>query len=910
ATFALDADRTRALAALAARSGVTAGALLQAAWAVLLARLCDADDVVFGLVTSGREADLGPTADVERLVAVCIRTVPVRVRLDDAPAGAAETLPALARRIQADAARRLSHETLPLADIQTLADPGAGLFDHLLLFETYPTAMEDHGLRLDGVRGTEQLPYGLGLAVLPGAELGFRFSYDRRRFPEAFMADLRGRWLAVLDAVLAHPDAPARACADLPEAQARRLTARAAAARRPWDDARPLPLLFAERARRDPERIALTWEGPDGPVDISYGRLAARVAQLAEALRALLAGDAGPGAPVAVCLERGPDLPAALLAAQAVGAPYVPLDPVYPADRLAAILESSGAAVLVAQAATADAPGAEAAGRVRLLRVDERPWPPEGEARTLDMEGDARTLDLKTLDLKAAPGPDDLAYVIYTSGSTGAPKGVEVTHRGLTNFLRSMAETPGLGPDDVLVAVTTVCFDIAGLELFLPLIRGARVVLAGREDAADAGRLAALLDRHRATVLQATPTTWAMLTERGWGGRPELKALVGGEALPAPLAAALTERCAEVWNLYGPTETTIWSTLARVERAGAAGSAPAVGIGKPIANTSAWVLGRNLELLPDGAVGELCLGGDGLARGYRGRPDLTAERFVTLPFPPFERVYRTGDLAAWNPAGGLDYLGRSDFQVKVRGFRIEPGEVEDRLTAAPGVSRAVVMAGDWRGAGPELAAWLAGPDGATAMPDDAALRALLLRELPYYMVPACFVRLDELPLTPNGKIDRKRLPAPEAPARPAPGAPGPAPADDLEARLCACFAQALDLPRADPGTHFFAHGGDSLRALRLCAAVEAACGRRCPAGELFRAPTPAELAQRLRTAGTADTAQPFGPGPEPEPGYGQAEAAQDLTHDPAHDPTYDPAHDLATDLTEDEMALLRRLAED
>jgi amino acid adenylation domain-containing protein len=806
-SFSLGRQASQSLREVAASLAVTQSALIQAAWGLLLARHCDLRDVVFGVVTSGREAEL---EGMERLVGVFIHTLPVRVRLDDPE----ETVASLARRLHGQAARRLPHETLHLADIQALTPLGKDLFDHLLLFESYPSQVSDSDLRLGQVSGFEQLPYDLGLAILPGPEITFRFSFNEAVYSSAFVEGLGRRWLALLGAVLEAPHSAALSLPALPADEARHLTRWARITRREWPDPRPLPFLFAERAALEPKLIALVTTGPDGPRQVSYGELAARVGQLAEWLAAQ---GAGPNEPVAVCLGRGPDLPAALLAVQAVGAAYVPLDPLYPPERLAYILKDSGARLLLAETATAGVLGQATPPGLRTLLLDQTPWGPHAPWPPL-------------------PGPDDLAYIIYTSGSTGQPKGVEVTHKGLTNFLWSMAREPGLTRDDTLLAVTTVCFDIAGLELFLPLILGARIVLASREEAADAQRLMALLEQHQVSVLQATPTTWSMLVETGWPGRPGLKALVGGEALSPRLAEDMLSRCQEVWNLYGPTETTIWSTVRRV--LAAEQGPPLVTIGTPLANTTAYVLGRDLTLLPEGVVGELCLGGHGLARGYRNLPELTAQRFVNLPFAPFERIYRTGDLAAWTEQGELTYLGRSDFQVKVRGFRIELGEVENRLTAMTGVSQAVVQAGDYRGAGTELAAWIIASPELT----DHDIRQRLLRNLPDYMVPGLFVRLAQMPLTPNSKIDRKSLPNPLSEDPPvatsgqALAQPGMASREALDL-MTGIWRDILRLGDLNPGDNFFHRGGHSLLAMRLVAAIERSTGIRLPLRAVFDHPT-------------------------------------------------------------------------
>ncbi|MEV1179140.1 amino acid adenylation domain-containing protein, partial [Nonomuraea sp. NPDC049784] len=450
--------------------------------------------------------------------------------------------------------------------------------------------------------------------------------------------------------------------------------------------------------------------------------------------------------------------------------------------------------------------------------------------------------------LRAAPpaaptgqtDPGRLAYVLHTSGSTGLPKGVQVSHANLANFLVTMGERPGLEPGDALLAVTTLGFDIAGLELFLPLTRGARVVVASADTTRSPEALAAEIDRHGVTAMQATPATWQMLRDAGWAGSPRLRALCGGEALPASLARWLSDRTAGLWNLYGPTETTIWSTRHQVTD----GAAPT--LGRPIANTVTYVLDKHLEPAPVGVPGELFIGGAGVARGYGGRPDLTAERFIADPLGRSgTRLYRTGDRVRWRADGELEFLGRVDQQIKVRGFRIEPGEVEAALCAHPAVAAAVVVARD-DGAGRRLVGYLVPADVTAGLPEAGELRSFLRRSLPDYMVPGAYVELIAIPLTPNGKYDRAALPAPQAVT----GAFA-APASFTEERLAAIWAEVLGVTRVGTGDGFFELGGHSLLATRVISRVRAELGVEVPLTALFDHPTVAGLAAVVDVAKAA-----------------------------------------------------------
>jgi amino acid adenylation domain-containing protein len=451
-------------------------------------------------------------------------------------------------------------------------------------------------------------------------------------------------------------------------------------------------------------------------------------------------------------------------------------------------------------------------------------------------EGLAVPDTVRVLDLAALPNPPgevaddpaqaatarDTAYIIYTSGSTGQPKGVAVPHGALMNVLWSMRRCPGVTAADVMAAVTTISFDIAALELYLPLMAGARIELVPRPAAADGITLARVLASSGATLMQATPATWRMLVEAGWAGRKGFRALCGGETLSRDLADALLDRADELWNLYGPTETTIWSTIDRVARDGAA-----ISIGRPIANTQVHVLDRDGAPLPIGVAGEICIGGAGVAEGYRGRPGLTAERFIPDRFSgqPGARLYRTGDLGRWDAEGRLAHLGRLDRQVKIRGFRIELGEIEAILGAHQAVRQVVVLARDSR-----LVAYIVYREGEDLTAGD--VRRYLREVLPDFMIPSMVVALDALPLTPNGKLDRGALPDPfRATSRAVAGHDPPAPG--LEQAMADIWRSMLAVERVSADDNFFDLGGHSLLSLRVAQAFERRTGRRMDPRTLF-----------------------------------------------------------------------------
>jgi amino acid adenylation domain-containing protein/non-ribosomal peptide synthase protein (TIGR01720 family) len=462
--------------------------------------------------------------------------------------------------------------------------------------------------------------------------------------------------------------------------------------------------------------------------------------------------------------------------------------------------------------------------RARLVRID-ADWPQIATESTASVDGGA--------------GPESLAYVMYTSGSTGKPKGVQIPHRAVVNFLSSMQKEPGITASDRLLAVTSLSFDIAGLELFLPLVSGAEVVVASRAMAADGRALRAELATGLITMMQGTPSTYRLLLEAGWEGNGQLKALVGGEAVPRDLVDRLAERCASVWNMYGPTETTIWSAIHPLHK-----DAPVL-IGHPIANTIVLVLSPRLALCPIGVPGELCIGGDGLARGYLHQPELSAARFIADPLRKGETLYKTGDLVRRRADGALEFLGRLDHQVKLRGFRIELGEIESALAEHPAVAQVVAQLREDTPGDRRLVAYVVAKGQA---PSAAELRALLKGKLPDYMVPAAFVPLEKLPLTANGKVDRKALPAPELGV--VASAAHLAPRGPVEESLAAIFAEVLKLPVDRVGAHdgFFELGGHSLVATQAIARIRGTLSVDLPLRAVFESPTVAELSAKVEQA--------------------------------------------------------------
>ena len=777
--FVIEEDLARRLRELAGACGVTLFQLLLAGFGALLSRWSGREDVPIGSVTSGRNLP-----GSERLLGYFLRTVVLRLDVSGDV-----TFRALLRRAREVTLAALAHDDVPFGtlvrELSAARSPGVPpLFQVLFSLEPplppLPPAWRLTQMDVD----TGATKYDLYLELDDRSDVILaRFHYATDLFDRGTVARMAHEWLTLLAGAAADPDTRVARLPVLPPEERRLLLHTWNATERAYPDATVHELVEAQ-ARLTPDAVAVECDGET----LTYAELDQRADRLA---RDLEGRGVGPDVLVACCMDRSPDLVVALLAILKAGGAYLPLDPAHPEARRRQILEATGPRLVLTTCALAPE-NARATGRRRET-------------------------------------PHDLAYVIATSGSTGAPKGVAVEHRSMVNVLAEAQRELSLREGDVVAGLTTISFDIAGLEVFLPLISGATLVMVPALTARDGVRLARFLDERRPTLVQATPSTWRMLVEAGWRGGPHVQAVSAGEPLARDLAARLSPRCRALWNGYGPSETTIWSLWERVDP-GEDGPVP---IGRPLANTRAYVLDRNGEPVPIGVAGELFIGGDGVARGYRHRDDLTAERFVLREG---ERLYRTGDLVRYRADGRIDFLGRNDRQVKIRGHRIELDEIEAALSSLPGVTGAAVEL-----RGEKLVAYAGG----RGTPQD--LRERLRELLPEVMVPPHFVVLDGLPLTPNGKVDRKRLPEPDGKSMAASSYVPPR--TELERRLVAMWEELLEARPVGVEDDFFALGGHSLLAVRLFAAIERELGQSIPLGTLLRAPTVARLAQVLDGAG-------------------------------------------------------------
>ncbi|HYW09431.1 MAG TPA: amino acid adenylation domain-containing protein [Longimicrobium sp.] len=815
--FRIPGELAARLATLGRGESATPFMVLLAGYAALLARWSGHDDVVVGTPLAGRAR-----AETEGLVGFFVQTLPLRVDLAADP-----TFRELLRRV-----RRATTEAYANADVpfDRLVDElgGPRSLGHAPVFQAMLTLQNAAGSAAPALRGIHAEPLRQEIRAAENDLLLYMeedhdgldaiLQYATDLFDAPTVARMADHFLALLAAATADPDLRVSALPLMSPDERAMVIGRWNLTGAPYP-ALPAHALISARAALAPEAAAVACAGES----LSYAEVESRANRLA---RRLIGAGAGPETRVAISMARSPALVVALLATWKAGAAYVPVDPAYPRERRAYMLRDCGATLVLTDAASrgglppTDAP---------VMVVD-----------ALELAGEDDTPPAPGVDL------DALAYVIYTSGSTGRPKGVMVPHRGVASFLASMRREPGISRGDVLVAVTSLSFDIAVLELILPLVAGARLVLATRDEATDAGRLAALLRREGATVMQATPATWRLLLQHGWIPDAGLALLCGGEALPPELARRLLAPARALWNLYGPTETTIWSTAHRVR------DAESIPLGLPIANTRLYVVDAAMNPAPVGVPGELWIGGDGVARGYLGRPALTAERFVPDPFSglPGARLYRTGDRARRRADGTLDFMGRIDFQVKVRGFRIELGEIEAALASIPGIRQALAIVREDTPGDARIVAYVV-PDGGAPAHD--ALRRELARHLPDYMVPSALVTLAALPLTPNGKTDRAALPAPDGASLARDTIPPRTPA---EATIAGFWREALGVERVGVEDNFFELGGHSLLVARVHARLTAAFPRQVTMLDMFRHTTVAALAAFVADDGEAPPATP------------------------------------------------------
>ena len=859
-------EMTRNLKEMAQKRRTTLFVLLLTAFKILLHRYTGAEDLVVGCPVLNRQLP-----EVEKLIGSFVNTLVIRTPLSSD--FAFRQALGLVRQVCLDA---YQHQALPFERLIEELQPERDLARNALFQVMFAFQNESApNLQLEELRSeTVEISTGVSKFDLTFSlreteqELVGYVEYRTDLYNYDTIERMVAHYETLLEAVVADPDQSIATLPILTEAERHQILVA-------WNDTaadypkdKCIHQLFEEQVERTPGAIAVEFADQQ----ITYRELNRRANQLAHYLISL---GIGSEKLVGTCVERSIEMVVGLLGILKAGGAYVPLDPAYPEERLRFMLEDAQVSILLTQA--------------KLLE-DREPRPEDGDPRSSISPGTLRThldplLQVVCLDRdwpwitqQADDNPckpvnsNNLAYVIYTSGSAGKPKGVQIEHRSVINCLHSLADRLGLSEHDVLLAVTTISFDISVLELFLPLFIGGKLVVASRDQAVDGTALAKLLANSRATAMQATPSSWRLLIDTGWEGSPGFKILCGGEALPRDLAEALLKR-SEVWNLYGPTESTIWSTVHKVEH----GEGPVL-IGRPIANTRIYILDSHCQPVPIGVHGDLYIGGDGLARGYWNDPELMAERFIPDPFSdrPNARLYRTGDRARYRPDGNIEFLGRTDTQVKIRGHRIELGEIESVLMQHPAVKETVVVPFDEPASNSDnrksktenpksLVAYVVSHD--KPEPTISELREFLKGRLPDYMIPSWFLFFDALPLTSNGKLDRSALPPPDG-KQPALSHGFVEPRTEIEELVAQVWRDVLNREKIGVYDNFFDLGGHSLLATRAVARLQSNFQVNLALRKLFELPTVEALAQHideLRRSGKGMIIAPIVPVPRNGP---------------------------------------------
>jgi amino acid adenylation domain-containing protein len=815
--FSLGPELSRRICGLARQESGTTHEVLLAGFQILVSRYSGQDDVAIGVPVAGRTM-----LELEGLIGCFINMLVVRTDLTGDP-----TFLELIGRVRDSAGSDYDHQDLPFEKLVAQLHPERELGRNPFFLVVFQFVNFPRDWSLDGLAVTRVPCSPPGLPV----DLEFQLwrdrdgiegsvQYSKGLFDAETIERMTGHFLTVLNHATETPGARIGTLRLMTAHEERRIVVEWNNTASGYPRDQTLHELFDSRARHHPHSPAVECANRR----LTYSELSARALRIASRLRDL---GVGPGCNVGIFVERSVEMVAAMLGVLTAGGAYVPLDPACPGERLDFMIRDARLAIIVTGGQLADRVASSGARLVDPEQVHEKSEEPEHPVR------------------HRLSRAEDLAYIIYTSGSTGTPKGVRVTHRAVINAITAVGRLVGAGPGDTMLAVSSISFDISALELLLPLSTGGRVVVVESEVARDGSKLCDSLVRSGATLMQATPSTWKLLLASGWSGRSRLKVLCGGEPLTRELAGQLLERAEALWNLYGPTETTIWSSAHRVSSA-----EQAFLIGRPLANTRMYVKDSRGRLVPVGLPGELFIGGDGVAEGYHERPELTAERFLHEEDRPGERVYRTGDRARWHSDGTLEFLGRSDNQVKLRGFRIELGEIEFVLEEHPAVAQSVAIVREARGGDRRIEMYWT--PRAAVNPPARELADHLRARLPGYMMPAIFHRVCAFPLTSSGKVDRRSIPASEELNGQVAGRLG-LPRNELETKLVAIWSNLLE--RDDIGIHdnFFDLGGHSLLAIRLLWIIEHELARSLSVVTLFQYPTVAELADRLSRSAPSQT---------------------------------------------------------
>jgi len=800
---ALTAD----LQQLCRNEGITLNTLMQGVWCLLLGSYCNETDIVFGVTVSGRPANL---SGVEDILGLFINTIPLRVKIEKN-----SKIIVWLKELQKQQLESRKSENVSLVNIQKWSDipDGQSLFDSIFVYENYPvrSSINDIGLdfSINKAKIIEHTNYPLALTIFAENQLNLNIAYDSGRFDSELINDILNRIQLILKDIVNETDRPISGINLLTQDEKHKLVFQWNDTDKDYARSKCVHELFETQVEKTPDDIAVEYED----VSITYRELNAKANQLATHLQTL---GVKQESMIAVRIDRSINMVVALIGVLKTGAAYVPIDPMFPTSRVSYMLENSNAKVLLTQS--------------HLIREGESF---DSKTVLIDDHVDEYVAYLNN-NLRIEVSPQNIAYTIYTSGSTGQPKGVQVPHTTVNNFLSTMIENPGINSNDAVLNVTSISFDIAVLEIFAPLMVGGKVCVASSSTINDAYALSEYIKDANISVMQATPSTWRMLLNFNWRPAKGLKVLCGGEPLVNDLAKKLSAENSPVWNMYGPTETTVWSAMGEV----AIGD-ELISIGRPVGNTQIYILDSNLNLVIPGVAGELCIAGEGLARGYLGRPDLTAECFVANPFKNGERIYRTGDMARYLADGNIECLGRRDNQVKIRGYRIEVGEIEKQLNKNESISESVVISRENQMGEKQLEAFIVTNNEYELKGN--VLQEYLKKKLPQFMVPVEFYALSFIPLTPNGKVDRNAILEHES-TESRIVRDYVEPCNQLENDIADMWQQVLGVDKVGVEDDFFELGGHSLKAMQLMMKIEENLNKEISIQAIFSHPTVKQIA--------------------------------------------------------------------
>ncbi|WP_107666519.1 non-ribosomal peptide synthetase [Cyanothece sp. BG0011] len=827
-TFQLHQELTEKLKELSQENEATLFMTLLSTWGLLLSKYSRQEDIVIGSPIANRNR-----AEIEPLIGFFVNTLVMRIDFSNDL-----NFHQLIEQVKQVCLEAYQYQDIPFEKLVEELQPERNL-SHTPLFQVMfilqnanNQTLELSGLDLDILdREHRVAKFDLTLSMKETqGELAGEIEYNTDLFEASTIERMVVHFQELLTAIATNPCHSLQKISLVTEKEKKQLLIDWNKTKANYPKNKCLHQLFEEQVLNTSDAVAIEFQGEQ----LTYFKLNEKANQLAYYLQQ---SGVKPNDLVAICMERSIEMVIGLLAILKVGGTYIPIDPAYPSERINYILEHSQVEVILTQ--SKEGKRQEAKGKSKKYTII--------DINTIFSLPTPDTLHPTPYTPPPHLTPQDLAYIIYTSGSTGKPKGVEISHQAIVNFLWSMAQQPGINPHDVLLSVTTLSFDIAGLEIFLPLITGAKVVLVSGETAMDGVALSEKIDQCHASMMQATPATWQMLIDAGWQGKQDLKILCGGEALSQTLAKDLLIKSGELWNMYGPTETTVWSMIQKIE------SAENITIGRPINNTQIYILDNHLQPVPVGVPGDLYIGGDGLARGYVNRPDLTEERFINSPFfqggsreqGVREKIYKTGDLAKYLPSGKVEYIGRSDYQVKIRGFRIELGEIESQLNQHSALKNAVVIAKKEASGINRLVAYYI-PKKEESVTNEK-LRSYLKTKLPDYMIPSAFISLDEFPLTPNGKINRKALPELDEFVLSDNDNFVP-PQTEIQQAIAAIWSEVLGLNSVSINSNFFELGGHSLLATQVISKIQEMLKVEVPIKHLFENPTIETFSSAIETA--------------------------------------------------------------